>query len=139
MAGEDELEENELTDADLADASPDAVVGVRYGDLRELELRCEGLLESLRDAQIDLDDLIMVLQIQPMEQVTPHDVMRMCINKAALLMKVQGMVDEAEGELRERVSKLALPTIDMGNGRMAVQAGRRIPDHLLPPEMRKKK
>lgn len=122
---DDGLEEGDLSE--LADASPDTVIPVRYGELRALQEHAQMLEESLRDAKIDQDEMISILGLQPLGQVTPHEVNLMIMEVLKRLMGTERLVKEAENELRERVASGLVPTMDLGNGQKAVQVGRRLP------------
>lgn len=127
------IEPGELTEEDLVDASPDTLIQVRYGDLRELEGHANALAESLRDAKIDQDEMIAILGIQPLGPVTPHEVNLLIMAKLKILMKIEDKVNEAGEELLQRSKLLGAPTLDMGNGQKAALVGRRVPKEFLEP------
>lgn len=111
-----ELDEDLLSD-------PDSIVGVRLGDVQELEQRATAAEASLEDARIDLAAIIGVLNCAPPGDVTPHELIQNYIlPRCRLLMATQNDVDHYADELRQRTANGA-PTIDVAPGVKAVRVG----------------
>lgn len=115
-----------------APPDPDELVLVRYGDLADLQVACAGAGESLVEAKEDLKEILAALQITVDTPATGHQiVVDVILPRVRQLVATHGLVVEAEQQLRDRASLLAVPEIDLGDGRKAQLAGRRIPEEHL--------
>lgn len=117
--------EPEELDEDLL-ADPDSIVGVRLGDVQELEQRTTAAEASLEDARRDLKQIADMLNCAPVDEVTPHELVQAYIlPRARMLMATQKDVDHYTDHLRN-LSRDGAPTIDVAPGVKAVRAGKRI-------------
>lgn len=116
-------EPEELTE--LPD-DPNAIIGVRLGEIQELEKAHSAALASLEDARLDLAAIAQLLDCAPAEDVTPHQLVQSHIlPRIRALQATQGLVTGYEDHLRQLDANGA-PAFDVAPGVRAVRAGKRI-------------
>lgn len=126
----------DLLDVEAYDGSPitpgpDDMVLVRFGELADLEMQLTASRESVSEALADIAGIAVALGLK-LPPCGSHDATQLhIVPKIKALMATQGLVHAAEHELRERASSLRLPEIDLGGGRKAQLAGRKIPPEQL--------